>query len=452
MAVNRWKIDDNMYAEILKGLSGSKKITERTTHFLHKFPNLKRKNNKVFFENRQLITTGMLDKILNDELITGSCPMSCEGAYYYLRDKYCGALTRGKVTKWIQSLENYQKERVRPPNPNKTKGDYARPREGVTRFLLAKGSGGDWNTLGADLMYLSRHWTKWKYLLVVVHLRSGFSWFEPLSERTAKSLIAPFKRIVRKCEKRFDCVVKKLQTDPGVEFMGDFLEYLTSQKIELINEFKSYHSERKIGQFGRCFGRLLSNNVGFNKALVLAASKLNNTKSRVTGMKPVDVRPNTKLKPPRKLQKGKRKKKKEVEFVKGDTVRYLKKHADQLNSFYKSYGALSRLEKHENWSAGVHTIVEKKFIFGEPRYRLGGEKKWRKPWELAKIPPVLRKLKKPKESLALPAGTQKEIQRLQKTAPSVRVDRELKNIQADLGTYWKPVTGKRRRKKVSYSS
>ena len=49
MAVNRWKIDDNMYAEILKGLSGSKKITERTTHFLHKFPNLKRKNNKVFF-------------------------------------------------------------------------------------------------------------------------------------------------------------------------------------------------------------------------------------------------------------------------------------------------------------------------------------------------------------------------------------------------------------------
>ena len=62
------------------------------------------------------------------------------------------------------------------------------------------------------------------------------------------------------------------------------------------------------------------------------------------------------------------------------------------------------------------------------------------------------KLKKPKESLALPAGTQKEIQRLQKTAPSVRVDRELKNIQADLGTYWKPVTGKRRRKKVSYSS
>ena len=440
MSINRWKISDKMYDEILEGLSG-KPVSERTHSFLERFPKLSKRRDKVFLDDKQLLTVSMLDKVLNQELMSGVCPMSCEGCWYYLRDKYCGAMSRLKVTDWIKSLESYQLERVRPRNPDKVKADYRRRREGATRFLLTRKTGGDRNALGADLMYISKHWSKWKYFLCVVHLMSGYCWFEPLSGRKAKDLITPFKRIVKDCEKRFDCTVRLLQTDAGTEFIGDFDDYLDSAGIQHSNEWKSYHSERKIGQFGRTFGRLLAKKVGFNEALVLAVAKLNNTRSRVTGMKPIEFKPNTKLKPSRVLRKGKRKATKDKEFEVGMTVRCLQKHADQLNTFYKSYAALTRKEKHENWSRETFKIVARKTISGEAKYRLAGERKWKKAFELQLVPDKTRKLTKPKQKLPLPAGSRRM---LRAKAPKVRVDKDLKNIESDLGSYWKPVQGRRR--------
>ena len=216
-----------------------------------------------------------------------------------------------------------------------------------------------------------------------------------------------------------------------------------------INDYKSYHTERKIGQFGRSFGQLLGVGVPFEEALVLTVQKLNNTKSRVTGKPPNEVGTHDKLKKPRKLKKGKRKQNPLQEFEEGDKVRFLKKNADTLNGFYKSYGATSRKTKHENWSRTTPKIIEKKYVRGTRLYKLEGETKWRKGWTLQRVDEV-RQLVRPKEKLKKAASVVREIAAIKAKKPKIRVEKQMKSLEPDLGSYWKPVTGRRRRKRVHY--
>ena len=447
VSVNRYIIDNDMVSEIKVGLKGGI-VSTRTAVFLKHFPSIQNRRGKLFLHERQVISVEELPKILNDELVSGSCPMSCEGAYNYLRKKYVGSLTRKNVTDFIQSLESWQLNKTRPPNPDQIKATYKHQFEGTTRFLLSTMSGGNWNTLCADLMYIPKQWSKFKFFLAVVHMRSGYCWFEPLVERKAKNLIAPFKRVLKDAEKRFG-KCKQLQTDAGVEFLADFGEFLKLSNIKHVNDYKSYHTERKIGQFGRSFGQLLGIGVNFAEALVLTQQKLNNTKSRVIGKAPIDVGAHDRLKKPRKLKKGKRKQNPLEEFSEGDTVRFQKKNADTLNGFYKSYGSTSRKPKHENWSRTTPKIIEKKIIRGTRLYKLEGESKWRKGWTLQKVTEV-RTLVRPKEKLKKAPSVQKQISAIKAKIPKVRVERQMKNLEAELGSYWKPLSGRRRRKRVNY--
>jgi hypothetical protein len=297
-------------------------------------------------------------------------------------------------------------------------------------------------------MYIPKQWSNFKFFLAVVHMRSGFSWFESLKERKAKNIIAPFKKILKLAEKRFG-KVRQLQTDAGVEFLAEFGEYLKKAKIKHINDYKSYHTERKIGQFGRSFGQLLGIGVPFEEALVLTVQKLNNTKSRVTGKAPNQIGSHDKLKKPRKLKKGKRKQKTLQDFEEGDKVRFLKKNADTLNGFYKSYGATSRKPKHENWSRTTPKILEKKIVRGTKLYKLEGETKFRKGWTLQKVEDV-RKLVRPNKKLRKAPSVVREMAAIKAKNPKIRVEKQMKSLETDLGSYWKPVTGNRRRKRVQY--
>ena len=454
--INRYKINDEMIQDIKDGLKGEI-VDSRTAKFLRDFPNITNSRGKLMMNGKQILSVEQLPKIINDELVSGACPMSCEACYNYLRKKYIGSLTRKKVTDFIKSLESWQLNKIRPPNPEQIKGNYTHKFEGTTRFLLSSTSGGNWNTLCADLMYIPKQWSKYKFFLAVVHMRSGYCWFEPLEERKAKNLIAPFKKILKDAEKRFGGKVKVLQTDAGVEFLAEFAEYLKESKIKHVNDWKSYHTERKIGQFGRSFGQLLGIGIPFAEALVLTTEKLNNTKSRVTGKQPNEVGTHDRLKKPRKLKKGARKQRALEEFEEGDKVRFQKKNADPLNGFYKSYGATSRKPKHENWSRTTPKIAEKKYVRGLPLYKLEGETKWRKGWHLQKVNEV-RKLVRPKEKLKKQPDVQKKIAEIKAKKPKVRREKDMKNLEPDRGfatqgSYWAPVQGSRRsrrRRKPNY--
>ena len=126
-----------------------------------------------------------------------------------------------------------------------------------------------------------------------------------------------------------------------------------------------------------------------------------------------------------------------------------KKNADILNGFYKSYGATSRNPKHENWSRSTPKIIEKKTVRGTKLYKLENETKWRKGWTLQKVTKV-RMLEVPKEKLKKAPSELRKIAEIKRQIPRVRVEKDMKALEPDLGSYWKPVTGRRQRKRVHY--
>jgi hypothetical protein len=120
-----------------------------------------------------------------------------------------------------------------------------------------------------------------------------------------------------------------------------------------------------------------------------------------------------------------------------------------LNGFYKSYGSTSRKPKHENWSRQLLKIIKKKVVRGTKLYKLQGETKWRKGWTLQKCTKV-RKLEIPKKKLKKAPSVVRKIAEIKRKKPKVRVEKQMKQLEPDLGSYWKPVTGRRRRKRVYY--
>ena len=120
-----------------------------------------------------------------------------------------------------------------------------------------------------------------------------------------------------------------------------------------------------------------------------------------------------------------------------------------MNGFYKSYGGTSRKPKHENWSRTTPKIIEKKVVRGTRLYKLEGETKWRKGWTLQKVTEV-RKLQVPKEKLKKAPSLTRKIAEIKRKKPKIRVEKQMKNLEPDLGSYWKPVSGRRRRKRVHY--
>ncbi len=447
-SLNRYKIDRYFVERLKKGLQG--RPDKQIAKVLTTLPGFTIEKGKVFWRKKEVLAIEDVPKILNDELTTGVCPMSIEAAYHYLKDKYVGALTRRNVEKFIKALESWQLTRRRQPNPARTKADYTHDRTGVTRFLLDKKSGGDWNHITCDLMYCPRSWSKYLYFLCVCHVRSGMCYFEPLSRRRAKDLIAPFKRVLGKIEEKFGHV-KLLTSDDGVEFRSDFAKWLKAREIKHIHDRKSFVSERRIQQFGKTMGQLLGIGTKFSEALALTVAKINNTHSRVTGHKAIDVGKQTKLKPVKALRKGRKKKRPLQEYKVGDFVRFAKKNQeDTACTFYKAYGSTSRLPKHENWSRTVVKIKEKKVVFGNTLYKLDKQKKWKKAWEIQKLAAV-HKLVIPKEKLKKPPAMKKQIASTEKQKPEARMTKEMTGLLTDLGTYWKaPVAGRRARKRVNY--
>ena len=446
-SINRYDIDYDFLKRLQKGLRG-KPPDEQIARFLKAFPHLTTKNGKVWSGDREILPIEDLHKVLNDELVSGMCPMSCEAAYNYLKLKYVGSLTKRKVKEFITSLESWQLNRKRQPNPVNIRATYKHGQEGITRFLLKKQSGGDWNHTSTDLMYIPRSWSKFSFFFCIVHVRSGFCFFEPLKRRRAKDLVAPFKRVLAQIEEKFG-PVKLLTSDDGVEFKKEFAVMLKEKNIKHLHAHKSYVCEKKIQQFGKTMGQLLGIGVKFKEALALTILKLNNTYSNITGLKPTDVKPDTKLLPPRRLKKGNKKHRKLEEYNVGDSVRFAKKSQEDTNIFYKAYGSTSRLPKHENWSKQVVKIKKKKVIFGMPLYKLPRQTKWKKGWELQRVKSV-RTLSMPTEKIKLPSDVRKKMLSVEKKTPEIRMDRDLNNLVADLGTYWQPVSGRRKRKKVNY--
>jgi hypothetical protein len=68
-------------------------------------------------------------------------------------------------------------------------------------------------------------------------------------------------------------------------------------------------------------------------------------------------------------------------------------------------------------------------------------------------PPEMHKGKEtrnPQKKLKKAPSVVRKIAEIKLKKPKVRVEKQMKQLEPDLGSYWKPVTGRRRRKRVHY--
>ncbi len=430
--MNKYKFTDKFVADLL-GAKNGKKTTKKAAEFLRKFPSLQKQGEKLFYDGKQIISETELPKVLEKELTARGCPMAVESAFNYCFKKYIG-MTRAKIKKFINSLESVQLMKRRPVNPEVRKGGYSRNAEGATRFLLDNPFLGDKNHCSTDLMQLAKHWTKFRYIIVVVHVRSGMAYFEPLLNKKPQSVLTKFKKIQKLIEDRFG-KIKLLTSDQGGEFLSVFRKYLLQNRIKHFNQYKAYTSEKKISQFGRYLGELLSIKVPWETALALASEKVNNVKSRITGKTPMEFKRNDDLKAPRSLNQHKRKLQKIPVFQKNQKCRYLRKPADTLNPFYKSYWTGdNRTRKYQNWTKRLHVIKDVKQVAGLKVYKVDG--KYRKPWELQIVNEVT-KLVPQKVTKAV----KKKAKKIKKKEPKFR---KVLALESELGSYWgAPLTRRR---------
>ena len=432
--MNKCRITKDFLKDIRAGLRKGK-MNRKTRMWLKKWP-VTLDGRNVMYKGKPLTAKEDIAKILTKELLTGGCPLGIESAFNYLYTKRWG-ISRRDIGAFLKNTERYQLMKTRPPDPNRIRGDYMHNREGTTRFLMSKKHGGP-NHLAADLMTIPETWSKYKYFLCVVHIKSGYVWFEPQTSKTPEQTLSKFKPIVKEVEKRYG-PVGMLSTDHGGEFLGKFLAFLNRKKITHQIDHKSFWAEKKIQTFGRIFGNMMTVH-DFRKALALSLEKIRNIKTRTTGVAPAQWTEKDGLQKSKRLKKGARKKRATVVFNVGDRVRHLLKAAEQINIMYKSYRSLDGTSKYANWSKQVYTIEKRRSAGGVYSYYLN--KKWYKGWQLQRVDGAV-KLSLSKKEL------EQATERLMKTIghmPKQPKFRKVKSLEIDMRGWEQPMRPRRARR------
>jgi len=442
--MNRCNLTKAFMTQVKEGLRG-KKVPAKVTHWIKKWkPKLMYKK-AVWYQGKPIVAREDTPDVLRRLLLQGGCPLSIEGCFNYILPKMWG-FPRRLIRDYIQSTERYQLMKVRTRDPAKARAVNSRNREGATAFLQnMKYGAGPTNHLSIDLQEIPREWSGYRYFFACIHSSTKRCWFKPMSSKSAQKCLTTFKNILKEVERDIG-EVTQLSSDMGKEFVNKKWEaFLNRKGIQHRISQKAHLAEKKIQEFGRVFGYMITVHK-FKKALELSLRKLNNVKSRVTGKAPSEFKkPDLQFRVNQKHRKLKKKPKhkKAVQFKKGDIVRYALKHADPLNVMYKSYTSISRKPKHANWSKVRVPILKVKSSFGEKVYQISvnNKKIWKKPWQLS-LSPEVRKLVPDK------VVPQKGIHRPVVEGPL----RKVKSLETTLkGWDLKNLPKKRVRKRVKYS-
>ena len=116
------------------------------------------------------------------------------------------------------------------------------------RRVMVGGIDDQWQADLVDVSALSQHNDGYKFLLVCIDLLSKFAWVEPIKNKTGKSIVGAFSRVIVKRSP------KRLQTDHEKEFLNAlFQKFFKSKNIDF---FTTYNDETKANVVER-FNRTL---------------------------------------------------------------------------------------------------------------------------------------------------------------------------------------------------
>ena len=371
------------------------KLNRKALLFIKKW-DLKKKNGKVYHNNRQVVAQEDTQAILKQQAISGGMPLSRDGAYNYLNRYYVG-FKKHRILAWLSRVESIQLNKRRT---EVARSKPARAREGATNWRMAEFNEGRMN-LGVDLFDIPEEWSAFAFFFVAVLQKTGYTWVIPIENKKMGTTLTPLKQVFHSCKKLFGSKPSAVTSDNGLEFKNKtWSKWIASQGAKQKFEKKLCSwVEKKNSQFGRAFAVMLDihrpvgkKRGGFWEALRLAVNKINNTVSRKTRKAPADWKPEdfTKRLPRynRKI-KAQPKRRKHAPFKLEDRVRLMQKQAVDKGGFYKSYEG-TRSHFHRMWSKQIYTVTKKKSRgkgFGY-EYKINDEDQdWIPQRELQLIPP-----------------------------------------------------------------
>ena len=341
------------------------KLNRRALLFIKKW-DLKKKNGKVYHNNKLVVPIEDTEAILKQQAISGGMPLSRDGAYSYLNRYYVG-FKKQKILAWLGRIESIQLNKRRT---EVARSKPARSREGATNWRMADFNEGRMN-LGVDLFQNPKEWTGFAFFFVAVLQKTGYTWVIPIKKKEMGPSLTALKKVFASCRKLFGSKPSGVTSDKGPEFKNKlWAEWLKSQGVKQKFEKKLCSwVEKKNSQFGRAFAVLLhihrptgKKTGGFDIALRLAVEKLNNTVSRKTRKAAVDWKPEDFKKRTKRYNrkiKSQPKRRKHAPFKLEDRVRLMQKQAIDKGGFYKSYEG-TRSKFHRMWSTEIYTVTKKK--------------------------------------------------------------------------------------------
>ena len=363
--MNKCRIHRSFLAEVRKAMRTKK--AGKALKWASKWK-LKQKDGHLWHEGRKVVPIEDTEAILKKEATSGGMPLSRDGAYSYLKTKYVG-FKQKQINAWLKRVESLQLLHRR--NNAEPRGRNRRPKEGVTNWRMASFNEGRFS-LGIDLFEFPKEWTSWNFCFVAVLKRNGFVWCYPMSRKTSQACKTKLLKVFEDCKQRFGRIPTGVTSDKGGEFKGEVSKMLKKKRIKQRFEKKlCAFVENKMSQIFRQFAVMIELH-GFDKALELSTTKVNNTKSRITDKAAISWKPKDFFTVKRKQRKLKAriKHKPHAKYPVGQRVRHLLRAAFDKEKLYKSYEGIKNKPKWQ-WSRAIYTIEKRRLRQGfENRYKL----------------------------------------------------------------------------------
>mgnify|MGYP000041175852 FL=1 len=362
---------------------------------------------KFYKDNKLLVPLEEVNDVL-EKSATEGMPLSRDGAFYWLKEKYYGFKKRD-VLKWINRLETVQLLR-KIPYVN-TRANKVHKKEGAAQVLLQPKFEGK-GCVGIDLCVIPKQtdllpketWTKYVYLYVAVVQANNYCFAYPMENKTAVTARTCARKLWKDYKERYGQEITGLIGDLGNEFKGEHLAFWKTKGLTMRTVQKAWFVERRISILMRNIAALREGfNYGWQHSFKNALEKTNGTYCRKIKMLPKDVtgtmiqRGLTHYN--RKL-KHKPKQKKQPVYSLNQRCRVLTKNArDPNRTLYKSYNVF-RHKRLNNWTKTIMTIKKKKKKGYTYVYEVSG--KWYYPWEIQIVTGKLITLEAPKPKKKTP--------------------------------------------------
>ena len=355
---------------------------------------------KFYKDNKLLVPLEEVNDVL-EKSATQGMPLSRDGAFYWLKEKYYGFKKRD-VLKWINRLETVQLMRKKPFV--NTRANKVHKKEGAAQVLILPQFEGR-GCVGIDLCHIPQQsktfpketWTDSPYLYVATVQANNFTFAYPMKSKHATQARVCARKLWKDFRERYGFNVTGIVGDLGNEFKAQHFSFWKTKGITMRTVQKAWFVERRISILMRNIAALREGmNYEWEYSLKTALEKTNGTYCRKIKMIPSDVTG-------RQLKSGlthynrdlkrKPKQKRQPIYKVNQRCRVMTKNARDVNQIlYKSYTNF-RDKKLQTWTKTIFKIKKKKKKGYSYVYEVNN--KWYYPWEIQIVTGPLIKLDAP---------------------------------------------------------